>query len=200
MTVPSSNIRPMIDRPQVVQPPMEHRENGEDAARLLLDLSGIDLNSKILTREQIELRNPHRGQMSLLDGVIWQSEDQTAAVAVHHVRHDEFWVPGHFPNKPIMPGVLQVEAGAQMACFQWLVRNPGRFIVAFLRIEDASFRSMISPGCDLFILCKDVKFGRRRFIADVQGIAAGKIAFDARVSGMSIPDPRAESETSIPTP
>lgn len=178
----------MIERAESIQSAADLREGGEDP-RLLVDLAGIDLGRIIKSREEIELRNPHRGQMSLLDGIIWQNEEQTSAVAVHHVRHDEFWVPGHFPSKPIMPGVLQVEAGAQLACYQWLVRSPGRFIVAFLRIEEASFRSMVAPGCDLYILCKDVKFGRRRFIADVQGVANGKVAFDARVNGMSIPDP-----------
>lgn len=161
----------------------------ETQGTYLLDLSGIDLKARTKPRSEIETRNPHRGVMSLLDWVVWQAPDHTSAVAVHHVRSDEFWVPGHFPAKPIMPGVLQVEAGAQLACYQWLVRNDGPFLVAFLRIEDCSFRSMVEPGDDLYVLCKDVKFGRRRFIADVQGVANGRVTFDARVSGMPIQDP-----------
>lgn len=161
----------------------------EEPARLILDISSIDLAKRIKPRSEIEQHNPHRGVMSLLDWIVWQAPDQTSAIAVHHVREDEFWVPGHFPSKPIMPGVLQVEAGAQLACYQWLVRCNGPYLVAFLRLEDCSFRSMVEPGDDLYILCKDVKFGRRRFIADVQGYANGKVSFDARVSGMTMADP-----------
>jgi len=160
---------------------------GEALPGLLLDLSKIDLSARLTPRSEIEKRNPHRGTMSLLDAVVWQSADHTSAVAVHHVRNDEFWVPGHFPSKPIMPGVLQVEAGAQLACYQWLLRNEGPFLVAFLRIEDCRFRSMVEPGDDFYVLCKDVKFSRRRFIADVQGVVSGRVTFDARVSGMPIP-------------
>lgn len=165
------------------------KEPGGDDARLLLDLTKIDLRARLFSRAQIELFNPHRGVMSLLDHIVWQSPDNTEAVAVHHVRSDEFWVAGHFPSKPLMPGVLQIEAGAQLACYQWLVRNRGSYLVAFLRIEDCSFRSMVEPGDDLFILCRDVKFGRRRFIADVQGYSNGRVTFDARVSGMTMENP-----------
>ncbi len=59
-------------------------------------------------------------------------------------------------------------------------------IAAFLRIENCAFRSMVAPGDDLFILMQDVKFQRRRFIVDVQGVVGTRIAFDCRITGMSM--------------
>lgn len=165
-----------------------HEQSPDDPGRLLFDVANVDFAARVRSRQDIERFNPHRGDMGLLDAIVWEAPDHTAAIAVHHVRRDAFWVPGHFPSKPIMPGVLQVEAGAQLACYLWLQRNPPS-LVAFLRLEDTSFRSMVEPGDDLFILCRDVKVGRRRFIADVQGLVGSRIAFDARVSGMTIPDP-----------
>ena len=152
----------------------------------LLDLSGIDLGARRYLRPDIEKINPHRGEMLLLDSVIWTSPGFQQGVGLKQIKHTEFWVPGHFPSKPMFPGVLMIEAGAQLACFLYNVRRTDPKLVAFLRIEEASFRNPVQPGDDLYLLCNEVKFGTRRFVSDVQGIVGEKIAFDARISGMQI--------------
>lgn len=154
--------------------------------RLILDLSKIDLTKRMYSKEDIAKYNPHRGNMALIDSIVWESADHTKGVAHKRVLDDEFWVKGHFPDKAMMPGVLMIEAGAQLACFLYNIRRPDPKIVAFLRIEQASFRSMVQPGDDLYLLCSEVKFGRRNFESDIQGIVSGRIAFDARISGMSL--------------
>jgi len=154
--------------------------------RLLFDLSGIDRSQRLLSKAQLERYIPHRGDMSLLDWVVWQTPDYRRGVGLKHIRDDEFWVPGHFPARPLLPGVLMIEAGAQMACYLYNIRQPTVKVVAFLRIDGASFRSMVQPGDDLFILCQEIKYGRRRFISDIQGVVGDRIAFDARISGMNV--------------
>ncbi|MBZ0171369.1 MAG: hypothetical protein K8E66_03225, partial [Phycisphaerales bacterium] len=122
---------------------------------LLFDVSGIDLGSPIADRREIERFNPHRHEMALLDEVLWISDDCSCAVGRHRCRADAFWVRGHFPGKPLMPGVLQVEAGAQLACFLWNKQQPAPRVAAFLRIEQAAFRRSVTPGEDLLILCQE---------------------------------------------
>lgn len=163
-------------------------ESGDvDAGKtLLFDISSIDLNATHADRARIEAINPHRGVMQLLDRVIWATPDYTQALAIKHIRDDEFWCAGHFPGKPVFPGVLMVESGAQLACFAFIARRPAPGISYFLRIEHVSFRSMVVPGNDLLILNKVIKSQKRRFVTDIQGVVGDKIAFDGRISGMFV--------------
>lgn len=165
----------------------EDVERAEPAKGPLFSLEGLDLSACLADRAEIERWNPHRHTMNLLDRVVWLSDDLARGVALKHTRANEFWVEGHFPGRPMFPGVLMIEAGAQVACYLFSRRKNKPTLAAFLRIEQASFRSMVVPGDELYLLCQDVKFQRKRFVCDIQGLVGGeRLAFDARISGMSM--------------
>ena len=150
----------------------------------LFDLTGIALSARVADRERIGELNPHRYEMALLDSMVWVADDRTRAIGLVEVREEQFWVRGHFPGIPMYPGVLMVEAGAQTACYLWNLTKSDMNTAAFLRIEDAVFRRSVSPGEDLYILVREVKNSRRRFITDMQGRVGNETAFSARISGM----------------
>jgi 3-hydroxyacyl-[acyl-carrier-protein] dehydratase len=167
--------------------PSGEAADARSGSQPILDLSRIDLSARLHGKDVIERYIPHRGLMSLLDWIVWEEgQGYTQGVGLKKVRHDEFWVPGHFPERAMMPGVLMIEAGAQMACYLYNRRLPGPKVVAFLRLEDAAFRSMVEPGDELYILCNEVKFSRRRFVSDIQGMVGSRIAFEARITGMQL--------------
>lgn len=167
-------------------------DGARGAHGLLFDLSAIDLSRPHADREGIERINPHRHEMVLLDEVLWVSDDRRRCVGRRVCREDEFWVRGHFPQRAMFPGVLMVEAGAQLSAYLWNIQQDEPKLAAFLRIQDCAFRRSVGPGDALLLLCQEVKNGRRRFVTDVQGIVGGpehgEVAFEAQISGMALED------------
>ena len=156
-------------------------------AEPLLDLGAIDLSACVHDREEIGLFNPHRGEVALLDRIVWHDDACDFGVAVKHVRDDEWWVGGHIPGMPLMPGVLMVEAGAQLSSFLYYKRSGQTWFAGFTRIEETTFRGHVVPGDDLYIVCKSEKYQLKRFITRVQGFVNGEVCFDSKITGMAFP-------------
>ena len=152
----------------------------------IFDLSKIDLTACAVSKHELEKTNAHRDKLALLDKIVWYTPNFQQGVALWHVRPDEFWVPGHFPGRPILPGVLQVEASAQLGVFLFNARWPAPKLCAFTHISDCVFRGQVVPGDDLYLLCQEIRVTERRFESFVQGVVKGKVVFSATINGMTI--------------
>ncbi len=158
------------------------------ASELIFDISAVDLRAIAMDREAIMRWLPHRNHMLLLDGVVWNDDSLDHAIAVKHVRADEFWCDGHIPGYSLMPGVLMVEAGAQLSSIMYYRRSGMSWFAGFTRIEETAFRGQVLPGDDLYILCKRVRYSIKRFVSQVQGLVNGQIVFDSTITGMAFPN------------
>jgi 3-hydroxyacyl-[acyl-carrier-protein] dehydratase len=157
------------------------------AVEPLIDIGAIDLSACVHDREGIGRYNPHRGEVALLDKIVCHDELCSLGIALKEVRDDEWWVDGHIPGRPLMPGVLMVEAGAQLASFLYYKRSGMRWFAGFTRIEETTFRGHVVPGDDLYIVCKSEKYQLRRFISRVQGFVNGELCFAGKLTGMAFP-------------
>ncbi len=155
------------------------------ASPLLFDISGIDLRQVAVSADRVGELNPQSGPMRQLSHVIWVGDNFTSTVGVKFVRNDEFWVAGHIPGRPLLPGVLMIEAAAQLCSVLQHLRNPGPFL-GFIRCDDVSFRGQVVPGDVLYLLAKETKPGRRRFVSRTQGLVDGRLVFEATITGMSM--------------
>ena len=150
----------------------------------IVDLSTIDLNAVAADAAVVARFNPQAGDMRMLDHIVWVSPDGGRGVGVRFIRHDEFWIPGHIPGRPLLPGVLMIEAGAQMASFMQKNKYNREGFLGFTRCDDTSFRGQVVPGDTLYLVGEEVESTARRFISRVQGFVNGKIVFESTVTGM----------------
>jgi len=126
-----------------------------------------------LGRREIEAIIPHREPFLLLDEVTLL-EPGVRVVAKKTVREDEWYLRGHFPARPIMPGVLMVEALAQAGAVAVLSEEENRGkLVLFAGIDDVRFKRIVGPGDELELTCELEKvrgpIGRGRVTATVAG-------------------------------
>jgi 3-hydroxyacyl-[acyl-carrier-protein] dehydratase len=155
------------------------------ASRALFDYGHVDFDHPQCTMDLVHRINPHRGHMVQLSGVAWWCDNH--GVGWKDVRDDEFWVDGHIPGRPLYPGVLMIEAAAQLSSFVQLIPrldDPDPKFLGFTRCDDAVFRGQVVPGDRLVLLTDLVKRNNRRFISRCQGFVRDQLAFEVTVTGM----------------
>ena len=110
-----------------------------------------------LTKEQIMEIIPHRDPFLLIDKVV-ELEPGVKCVAEKYMKPDEFWFKGHFPDYPVVPGVLMVEMMAQAGCVAMLTlpENKGK-LGFFGGIKEAKFRRQVVPGDTLRLEVEIIK-------------------------------------------
>ena len=131
-----------------------------------------------LGRQEIEEILPHRDPFLLLDEVV-ELEPGVRVVARKHVRDDEWYLAGHFPGRPIMPGVLIVEAMAQTGSVAVLADEANRGKLAlFAGIDDVRFKRIVGPGDEIELTCELERVrgpvGRGKATATVDGELAAR--------------------------
>jgi 3-hydroxyacyl-[acyl-carrier-protein] dehydratase len=152
-----------------------------------LDPSTVDLNRVLADADAIRKINPQRFEMEQLTAIVYVDPSQHVVVGYKDVGTDEFWVRGHMPGYPLLPGVLMCEAAAQL-CTYYIATNGlmhGDFI-AFGGLENVRFRSPVRLGDRLVLIGKAVKVDRRKAVFNVQGLGGGTMVFHADVVGMPL--------------
>ena len=121
-------------------------------------------------RDVIEQLIPHRAPFLLVDEIL-ELEPGKRVVGRREIRADDWWFPGHFPQRPVMPGVLTIEAIAQAGAVAVLADEANRGKIPFFAgIDDCRFKRVVEPGDVLTLECEFVRV--RGPIAKGQGRAS----------------------------
>ena len=140
---------------------------------------------KFLDKSQIENLLPHRDPMLLIDE-LHDIEKLSSATAIVYVKKDSFFVQGHFPDNPVMPGVLIVEAFGQAAAALTAhgldKETYDNKLVFLMGIEKARFRNPVIPDCKLELKIQAIRTHGRVWKYKGDAFVDGKKMADAQWS------------------
>jgi 3-hydroxyacyl-[acyl-carrier-protein] dehydratase len=185
-----------VDR---VKPLVEHCSGGQDISRViekgsarmppvhLIDPATVDTSHVLVDREGIARHNPQRFEMIQLTAIVFVDAEKKLVIGYKDVAADEFWVRGHMPDYPLMPGVLMCEAAAQLCSFFCgHIRLVKKGFVGFGGMEDVRFRGQVRPGDRLVLVSKATRLHRRQPWFDTQGFVGNNMVFHAKIIGVNI--------------
>ncbi|NQT21031.1 MAG: beta-hydroxyacyl-ACP dehydratase [Planctomycetes bacterium] len=143
---------------------------------------------EIIGLDKVQEMIPQRFEMQQLDGILLFDPDNGVAVGYKDITEKEFWVNGHIPGRPLMPGVVMCEAAAQLCSFYFKMCCPeaGDRFLGFGGMDKVRFRGTVVPGERFVIVVKNITLDRRLKIFESQGIAGGKLVFEARITGIEV--------------
>ncbi len=127
---------------------------------------------------------PHRYPFLLVDRIV-EFEETKRVVAIKNVTANEPFFMGHFPQKPIMPGVLIVEAMAQaggVLAFKSFPEMKGS--VFFIGIDNARFRKPVVPGDQLKLVVEAVKHRRELWVFEAKAYVDNEVVAEAKIMAM----------------
>jgi 3-hydroxyacyl-[acyl-carrier-protein] dehydratase len=156
------------------------------APSLLYDLSQLDLHKEEFSLEEIRKINPQRFEMEQLSAIIHIDYPARTVIGVKHLSENEFWSRGHIPGRPLMPGVMMVEAAAQLCSFMARKTIPEIQFMGFVKADNVRFRGTVVPPRSLYLIAQAEDISRRRIIANCQGICNGTLVFEAVITGMPV--------------
>jgi len=153
----------------------------------LVDPATIDTSKVLFDLEGIRLGNPQRFEMEQLTAIVHLDPAERLIIGYKDITENEFWVRGHMPDYPLMPGVLICEAAAQLSSFfTHYIKIVEDTFMGFGGLEDVRFRGMVKPGDRLVLVSKAVRVHRRQTIFETQGFVETNMVYHGRIIGVPL--------------
>lgn len=156
---------------------------------LIIDWSEFDLERPIADKAELQKYIPQRHEMAQLDAVVFESLERLICVGYKDLTNDEFWVRGHMPGFPIMPGVVMCEVAAQLSSyFVGKYDLLGAKLVGLGGLEEIRFRNVVKPGDRLVIMLTQIKLRKGAVIVcKFQGYVNQSLVVEGQIKGVPIP-------------
>ncbi|MGQ9576645.1 MAG: 3-hydroxyacyl-ACP dehydratase FabZ family protein [Thermoguttaceae bacterium] len=156
---------------------------------LILDPSEYDLNHVIADVEEIRRYNRQRHEMEQLTAIVYEDPQRAICVGYKDLGPDEFWVRGHMPGMPIMPGVIMCEAAAQLASY-YVQKHKlmDAAMVGFGGLKDVRFRGVVQPGERFVIVARLLKTRSTMLTCEFQCLVRQNLVCEGVLMGIPLPE------------
>jgi 3-hydroxyacyl-[acyl-carrier-protein] dehydratase len=156
----------------------------------LVDLATLDLETFEASGADLDKYLPQTGDMRQVDAIVKIDLEEQYAVAMKKVREDEFWCAGHFAGWPTMPGVIMIEAAAQLSTIFWRMNyNPEGRVMMFAGLENVRFRGSVHPPATIYLVMRPILLRLRMSRFNCQVISKGSVVCEAVIKGVLGPKP-----------
>jgi 3-hydroxyacyl-[acyl-carrier-protein] dehydratase len=159
------------------------------AKDLIIDPSEYDLSHVLADVESIRRYNPQRFEMEQLTAIVYDDAERGICVGYKDVTSSEFWVRGHMPGMPLMPGVIMCEAAAQL-CSYHVQRHDlmEAEMIGFGGLDEVRFRGMVVPGDRLLIIAQKLQLRPGAMIrCRFQCFVREQLVCEGQIRGIPIP-------------
>ncbi|MFG0255118.1 MAG: 3-hydroxyacyl-ACP dehydratase FabZ family protein [Rhodopirellula sp. JB053] len=155
----------------------------------IIQPSILDFDKPIAGIEEIRKFNPQRHELEQLTAILHEDLETHSCAAYKQITEDEFWVRGHMPGMPLMPGVMMLEAVAQLSSYYTQKHDLlGAAMVGFGGVDEVRFRGVVVPGDRLILMVRLDKTRRGRMIvASFQGVVGENLVLEGCLRGIPIP-------------
>lgn len=154
----------------------------------IVDFSLFDQNKIIANKDDINSNNHQRFEMRQLDGILFEDEASVRVVGFKDTGEDDFWVRGHMPGFPLMPGVVMCEAAAQLSSYFAVKFDMlGCEVIGLGGLENVRFRGSVFPGQRLTLMVQGTKLRRGGVIVcRFQGWVDQDLVVEGEIKGVPL--------------
>lgn len=156
----------------------------------LIDLATIDLDRVLCDQEAIRQFNPQRFEMEQLTAICHEDTERHLCVGYKDLDEEDFWVRGHMPDVPLMPGVIMIEAAAQL-CSAYVHRHQllgPEVTVGLGGLDEIRFRDPVRPGSRLVIVASLAKLRVGAMcVCQFQEFVGTSLVCEGTIKGIALP-------------
>jgi 3-hydroxyacyl-[acyl-carrier-protein] dehydratase len=156
----------------------------------IIDFDKFDENRVLVDLEAIRKFNRQRFEMEQLTAIVYEDFDTNTAVGYKDLGENEFWVRGHMPGMPILPGVVICEIAAQLCSY--VAHKFDLFgsdaTMGFGGMNDVRFRDVVVPGKRLFVGCRLMRVRKGKLIVSrFEAAVDRKLVANGEILGIALP-------------